>query len=165
MLQTDAGLGHVDVVGRRSIGDVKLGNSHLLNARRSQGGKRTRGARTLATAEVALRTCKQRDSQLILLFHLVGPRGCGILTDSVNGNASSDPLLDVGDHAVGQLGIGGAVQVVVVDVQDRVWVSRAGSFEGDADEVLTKHVREDRAAQRTVLIKDLVAYVLEATYE
>jgi len=80
--------------------------------------------------------------------------------DAVNGDSGGDPLLDVLDHAVGDLGVVGAVEVVVVDVQLGVGVGGAGGVEGDLDEVLAKHLGEDAVAERAVFVEHLVDDVL-----
>lgn len=64
------------------------------------------------------------------------------------------------DHAGRDLGVGGAVEVVVVEVEDGVGVRRAGGLEGDGDEVFAQDLGEDRRPQGAVLVEDLVAYVL-----
>lgn len=65
------------------------------------------------------------------------------LTDAVDGNASSDPLLDMGDHAIGQLGVVGIVKVVVIDVELGAGIGLAGSLKGDAHKVLAQDAVED----------------------
>ena len=80
--------------------------------------------------------------------------------DAVNGSAGGDPLVDVLDHAAGQLGGVGAVEVVVVDVQLGVRVGRAGRLEGDRDHVLAEDVVEGAAAEGAVFVEDFVGDVL-----
>ena len=65
-------------------------------------------------------------------------------------------------HAGGGLGIGRAVEVVVVDVEDGIGVRLAGSLEGDADEVFSKDLGEDGLAERAILVEHLVDDVLAA---
>lgn len=55
------------------------------------------------------------------------------------------------------------VEVVIVNVQLRIGISFAGSFESDANEVLAQDVREDRLAQGTVLVEDFVHDVLNTS--
>jgi hypothetical protein len=81
------------------------------------------------------------------------------LTNSIDGNTSSDPLLDLGGET-SELGVGSRVEVVVVDVTLSVRSSLLGGLEGDADEVLAQNTREDRVAEGTVLGEDLVDDVL-----
>lgn len=65
------------------------------------------------------------------------------------------------DHTIGDLGIARRVEVIVVQVEDSVRVSRTSSLEGDGDEVLAQDLGEDGRAQRAVLVEDLVADVLD----
>lgn len=81
-------------------------------------------------------------------------------TDAVDGYPRRQPLLDMRDHAGRDLGVCRAVEVVIVDVKDGVGVCRAGRLERDGDEVLPKDLGEHRGAQGTVLVEDLVAYIL-----
>lgn len=80
--------------------------------------------------------------------------------DAVDGDTGGDPLLDVSNHAVGQLGVVGVVKVVVVDVQLCIRVGLACSLEGDPDKVLSEDLREDGLAQGTVLVEHLVDNIL-----
>lgn len=80
--------------------------------------------------------------------------------DAVNGHAGSKPLLNVRHHAVGQLGGRGAVEVVVVYVQDRVRVGGAGGLETDADKILPEDLGEDGRAEGAVFVEHLVDDVL-----
>ena len=132
-----AALGDGGVVVDVVVLDVQLGDGDLLDAGRGKGLDGAGERAALARVQVALRA------------------------DAVNGNARGQPLLDVGDHAVGQLGRGRAVQVVVVDVQLGIGVGGARGLEGDANEVLAEHVGEDAAAQRAILVEHLVDNVLE----
>lgn len=84
------------------------------------------------------------------------------LTNAVNGNAGSEPLLDVSDHTVGHLAIVGAVQVVIVDVQDSIRIRLAGSLESNSDKVLTEDPGEDGVSERAVLVEDLVDDILSS---
>lgn len=61
---------------------------------------------------------------------------------AVDGDACCDPLLDVTDEA-GGFGVGGAVKIVVVDVEFGVGVGGAGCFEGNLDVVFAEKVVED----------------------
>jgi hypothetical protein len=72
----------------------------------------------------------------------------GLRADAVNGDALGDPLVDLADHT-GGLGVGGNVEVVIVDEELGVGVSGAGSTEGDADEVLAEHAGEDTLGRWT----------------
>ena len=76
--------------------------------------------------------------------------------DTVNRNALGEPLVDLFDHAPGDLGVVGIVQVVVVDVELGVRISGSCGAEGDANKVLAKDTAEDAIAERAVLGKDLV---------
>jgi hypothetical protein len=78
----------------------------------------------------------------------------------VNRNASCNPLLHVSHHASGHFGVGGCVQIIVVDVELGIWIRRMGCVEGNRDKVLTQHVGEDGAAQRAILVENFVYDVL-----
>ena len=80
----------------------------------------------------------------------------GLRAYAVDGNALRNPLVDVVDHATGNLGIVGDVKVVVVDVQLGVGVGAASSTESNSDEVLTKDTAKDTVAETAVLSEDLV---------
>lgn len=84
----------------------------------------------------------------------------GRRTNAIDGDTSGDPLLDLSGET-GKLGVSGAIEVVVVNVQLRV---RAGglpsSVESDADELLAQDLGEDGVAEGTVLSEDLVDDVL-----
>lgn len=67
------------------------------------------------------------------------------------------------DHTVGDLGVARRVEVIVVQVEDGVRVSRTRSLEGDGYEVLAQDLGEDGRAERAVLVEDLVADVLDTT--
>ena len=79
-------------------------------------------------------------------------------TDTVNGDTGSDPLLDVAGHGLG-LGVAGAVEVVVVDVELGLWVGGLCGSESGGNKVLAENVVEDGGAEGTVLVEDLVDYV------
>lgn len=83
----------------------------------------------------------------------------GELTNAIDGNTSSDPLLDLGGKT-SELRVGGRVEVVVVDVTLSIRSSLLGGLERDADKVLTKDTGEDRVTEGTVLGEDLVDDVL-----
>jgi hypothetical protein len=129
-------LGHRGVVCSGRSLDVQLCDGDLLDARGGEGLEGAGDVAPLAGAQV------------------------GLAADAVDGHAGRDPLLDVRDHARGQLGVRGRVEVVVVDVQHGVRVGLARGLEGDAYKVLAKHVGKDRGAEGAVLIEDLVDNVL-----
>jgi hypothetical protein len=81
------------------------------------------------------------------------------LTNAIDGNTSGDPLLDLGGKT-SELGVGGRVEVVVVDVTLSIRGSLLGGLESDADEVLAQDTGEDRVTESTVLGEDLVDDVL-----
>jgi len=83
----------------------------------------------------------------------------GELTNAIDGNTSSDPLLDLGGKT-SELRVGGRVEVVVVDVTLSIRSSLLGGLECDADKVLTKDTGEDRVTEGTILVEDLVDDVL-----
>lgn len=85
------------------------------------------------------------------------------LTNSVDRDSGCKPLLDVTDHAVGDLGVVRRIEVVVVQVEDGARVSCAGSLKSDGDEVLAQDLGKNGRAERAVLVEDLVADVLEHT--
>lgn len=76
----------------------------------------------------------------------------GLRADAVDGDALGDPLLDFVGETLG-LRIAGRVEVIVIDVQLRVWVGLSGGLEGDADEVLAEDIGEDAGAEAAVLWK------------
>ena len=80
-------------------------------------------------------------------------------TNAIDGDTSGDPLLDLGGET-GKLGVGGAVEVVVVNVQLGVGSGLLGGVEGNADELLAQDLGEDGVAEGTVLSEDLVDDVL-----
>lgn len=79
--------------------------------------------------------------------------------DAIDGHTGSDPLLHLGSEA-SELGVGGAVEVVVVDVELSVWSGLLGGVESNADEVLAQNLGEDRVAKSSILGEDLVDDVL-----
>jgi hypothetical protein len=83
-------------------------------------------------------------------------------TNTVDGDALAEPLLDGGNHALGDLGGAAGVEAVVVDVQLGVGVSLAGSAEGNANVVVVaEDVVEVRVlSEGTVPVEDLVDDVL-----
>ena len=80
-------------------------------------------------------------------------------TNAIDGDTSGDPLLDLGGEA-GKLGVGGAVEVVVVNVELGVGGGLLSSVESDADELLAQDLGEDGVTEGTVLGEDLVDDVL-----
>ena len=76
--------------------------------------------------------------------------------DTVNRDALRNPLINVSNHAGGDLCIVGNVEVIVVDVELGVGVSSAGGAERNADKVLTEDAAEDTITETTVLGEDLV---------
>lgn len=85
----------------------------------------------------------------------------GLLTNAIDGNTSSDPLLDLSGET-SELGVSGAIEVVVVDVKLSIGSGLLGGVESDADEFLTENLREDGVAEGTVLGENLVDDVLRA---
>lgn len=79
--------------------------------------------------------------------------------NAIDGNTSGDPLLDLGGKT-SELGVGGRVKVVVVDVTLSIRSGLLGGLESDADKVLTQDTGEDGVAEGTVLGEDLVDDVL-----
>jgi hypothetical protein len=132
-----ASLGNSSVVGSRGSTDVELSDSNLLD---------TSGSHLL---ESSLDTVGGTRVEM------------GLRTNTVNGDALGNPLLDVGDHTSLELGGVGIVNAVVVDVQLGVGVSGAGSAEGNANELLTQNLGERRVlAESTIPVEDLVEDVL-----
>ena len=133
----EAGLGDGGVVSSRGSADVELSDGNLLD---------TSGSQSLESA-----------------LDTIGGTGVemGLRTNTVDGDALGNPLLDVGDHTGLELGGVGVVNAVIVDVQLGVGVGGAGSAEGNADELLTQNLGEGRVlAERTVPVEDLVKNVL-----
>lgn len=81
--------------------------------------------------------------------------------DAVDGDASREPLGHVIDHPRGGLGRGAALEVVLVDIQQGVGVGLMRRLEGDADEVLAEHLRENAVPEGAVFVEDLVDDVLK----
>jgi hypothetical protein len=79
----------------------------------------------------------------------------GLRANAVDGDAGGDPLLDVGDEA-GGFAVGGAVEVVVVDVELSGGVGGASSLKGNADVVLTKNLHEDVLAESAILVESFL---------
>lgn len=132
-----ASLGNGSVVGSRGRADVELSDGNLLY---------TSGSHLLESS-----------------LDTVGGTGVemGLRTDTVNGDALGDPLLDVSDHTSLELGGVGVVNAVIVDVQLGVGVSSAGSAEGNANELLTQNLSEGRVlAEGTIPVEDLVEDIL-----
>jgi hypothetical protein len=130
VLLVQASLDNVGPVRSLGVLDVDLGKSALWGSS-AESGHGSRGLGTLSGLQMTLGT------------------------DTVNGNTSSPPLLDVLDHSLG-LSVLGVVQVVVVDVQLGVGVGLAGGLEGDPDKVLAENVVEHAGAEATVLLEHLV---------
>lgn len=135
VLEVNASVDGGLVVGGRGTGDVELGDGALADD----------GAEVLQGSGVL------RD----------GPAAAQVRlgANTVDGNASGDPLLDLGDHALG-LSVVGGVEVVVVDVELSVGVGGTGSLEGSGDEALTEDVVEHGGAEATIFGEDLVDDVL-----
>lgn len=79
--------------------------------------------------------------------------------DAVDGDAGGHPLGDVGRHSL-SLGVGGGVEVVVVDVELCGRVGGTGGLERGRDEALAEDVVEDGGAETAVFAEDLVDDVL-----
>jgi hypothetical protein len=123
----------LEVVGGRSTGNIELGNGTLGSS----------------SAE-----------SLHGLLDTVGTRpAAAVGTDAVDGNASGAPLLDVFDHTL-SLAVVGNVKVVVVDVQLAGGVGRTCSLEGNADVVLADDIEPVALPEGSVLVEDLVHDVL-----
>ena len=80
-------------------------------------------------------------------------------TNAIDGDTSGDPLFDLGGET-GELGVGGAVEVVVVNVELGVRGGLLSSVESDADKLLAQDLGEDGVTEGTVLGEDLVDDVL-----
>lgn len=76
--------------------------------------------------------------------------------NAVYGDALRDPLVNVSNHAGGELCIVGNVEVVVVDVELSVRVGSAGGAECNAHKVLAKYAAEDTITETAVLGEDLI---------
>jgi hypothetical protein len=83
-----------------------------------------------------------------------------LAANAVDGDASGAPLLHIFDHAL-SLAVVGNVKVVIVDVQLGAGVSGACCLEGNADVVLADDLHPVALSEGSVLVKDLVANVLE----
>jgi len=79
--------------------------------------------------------------------------------DAVDRDVLADPLGHVLDEAL-RLGVAGAVEVVVVDVQLCVRVGGAGGVEGDADVVFAQYLVPVGLAEGAVFVEDLVGHIL-----
>ena len=90
----------------------------------------------------------------LLIYHLAA--------NTVNGNASGAPLLDVLDHTLG-LSVVGKIKVVVVDVQLGRGVSSTSSLKDNADAVLTDDLHPVALLESTILVEDLVGDVLRSS--
>lgn len=75
--------------------------------------------------------------------------------DAVDGHASVAPRFDTGDEACG-LGVGGRVEVVVIDPQFCVRVGGAGGAEGERDVVFSYDGEEGGLPQCAVFVEGLV---------
>jgi hypothetical protein len=134
----EAGLSDGGVVVGGSSADVELGDGNLLDTRVGEGSESTLDLASGTGVEV------------------------GLGADAVDGDALGQPLLDGGDHALGDLGGAGGVEAVVVDVQLGVGVGLAGGAEGNANVVIVaEDVVEVRVlSESTVPLEDLVDDVL-----
>ena len=90
----------------------------------------------------------------LLAYHLAA--------NTVNGNASGTPFLDVFDETLG-LAVVGDVKVVVVDVELGLGVSGTSGLEGDADVVLADDLHPVALPESTILVEDLVGDVLRSS--
>lgn len=134
----EAGLGNGSVVVGGGSADVELGDGNLLHTRVGEGSESTLDLASGTGVKVSLRT------------------------NTVDGDALAEPLLDRGNHALGDLGGAAGVEAVVVDVQLGVGVSLAGSAEGNANVVVVaEDVVEVRVlSEGTIPVEDLVDDVL-----
>ena len=134
VLGLDTGVDDLDVGSGVGTGEIELGHGAL-------GGSGADGL--------------EGGGDVVGVVEGAGLAEMGLGTDTVDGDAGGDPLLDVGDET-GGLGVGGRVQVVVVDVELGVGVGSAGGLEGDTDVVLAENLHEDVLAESTVLVEGLV---------
>lgn len=134
----EAGLGDGGVVVGGGSADVELGDGNLLDTRVGEGSESTLDLASGTGVKVSLRA------------------------NAVDGNALAEPLLDGGNHALGDLGGAAGVEAVVVDVQLGIGVSLAGGAEGDANVVVVaEDVVEVRVlSEGTVPVEDLIDDVL-----
>ena len=132
----ETGVHDSEVIVGGGTRDVELGDGNLLDVGRSespQGSGNTRG-RVPST----------------------GSGQVGLGSDAVDWNALGEPLVDFFDHAPGDFGVVGNVEVVVVDVELGGRISGTCCAEGDADKVLAENTAEDAVTKRAVLCKDLI---------
>jgi hypothetical protein len=134
VLGLDTGVDDLDVAGGVRPGKIKLGH-------RTLGGSSADGL--------------EGSRDVVRVVEGTGLSEMGLGTNTINGDAGGDPLLDVRDES-GGLGVSGRVEVVVVDVELGVGVGSAGGLEGDADVVLTDNLHEDVVAESAVLVEGLV---------
>lgn len=134
VLGLDTGVDNLDVAAGISAGKIKLSHGTLG----SSSADSLESSRDVVGAVERARLAK-----------------VSLGTNTVDGDTGGNPLLDVGDEALG-LCVGGRVEVVVVDVELGVRVGGTGGLEGNADVVLTKNLHEDVLAEGAVLVEGLV---------
>lgn len=134
----EAGLGDGSVVVGGGSADVELGDGNLLDTRVGEGSESTLDLASGTGVKVSLRA------------------------NTIDGNTLAKPLLDGGNHTLGDLGGAAGVEAVVVDVQLGIGVSLAGGAEGNANVVVVaEDVVEVRVlSEGTVPVEDLVDDVL-----
>jgi hypothetical protein len=134
VLGLDTGVDNLDVAGGIGTGKIKLGHCAL-------GGSSADGL--------------ESSRNVVRVVEGAGLAEMGLGTNTVDGDAGGDPLLNVRDET-GGLGVGGRVEVVVVDVELGVGVGSASGLKGNTDVVLTEDLHEDVVAESAVLVEGLV---------
>jgi len=80
-----------------------------------------------------------------------------LCSDTIDGPASSNPLLDIFDHALGLAVVKSLFDsVVVVDIKLRTGISLTGRFECNTDEVLAEDFGENGISETSILVKHFV---------
>ena len=75
--------------------------------------------------------------------------------DTVDRNTLASPLPDFADQAI-ELCVVGAVKVVVINVELRVWIGSSGGFESNPDILLSQDFIEYRLTHSAIFVEDLV---------